>query len=74
MISSIPHLPCLIKSYLNSCLYDRFDYGGWGIRYNRKGTAYTIDGKLSLELKLISGENILVGIPKSSNFNDLKKI
>ena len=49
------------------------DYGGWGIRYSTKGTAYTIHGNQGLELKLISGKNILIGINKHSDLKHLKK-
>ena len=37
------------------------DYGGWGIRYGRKGKAYNIQGNLGLYLTLKSGKTLLIG-------------
>ncbi len=36
-------------------------FGGWGIRYGKTGTAYTISGKKALQITLDSGERILIG-------------
>lgn len=41
------------------------DYGGWGIRYGFKGTAYTINGNTGLSLTMKNGQNILIGINKN---------
>lgn len=40
------------------------DYGGWGIRYGRKGKAYNVSGNIGLQLYLKSGKNILIGTQK----------
>lgn len=48
------------------------DYGGWGIRYGKKGKAYTIGGKLGLSITLLNNKNILVGILNKNNYKSLK--
>jgi hypothetical protein len=40
------------------------DYGGWGIRFGKKGTAYTVRGRSGLLITLASGKNILIGTSK----------
>lgn len=47
------------------------DYGGWGIRYGIKGRAYIIHGSKGLNLDLINGENILVGVNSNSDLTSL---
>ena len=37
------------------------DYGGWGIRYGRKGKAYNVSGNRGVQLQLSNGERILMG-------------
>jgi hypothetical protein len=37
------------------------DYGGWGIRYGRKGKAYNVSGNRGVQLQLSNGEYILIG-------------
>lgn len=43
------------------------DFGGWGIRYGRKGKAYTVRGRHVLALKLVNGNRLFLGI---SNIQD----
>lgn len=50
------------------------DYGGWGIRYGKKGRAYTIGGKLGLSISLLNNKNILVGIQNEKNYEALKSM
>jgi hypothetical protein len=51
------------------------DYGGWGIKYNRHGKAYTLSGDKGLLLYLKSGKKILIGTQKDSELmNFLSKI
>ncbi len=38
------------------------DYGGWGIRLNKKGKAYTTSGTFGLQIKISEKRNILIGI------------
>lgn len=40
------------------------DYGGWGIRYGRKGWAYTAKGNQGIQIVLKNGKQILVGTQK----------
>ena len=39
----------------------RKDYGGWGIRYGRKGKAYNVSGNKGVLLTLKNGKNVLIG-------------
>ena len=40
------------------------DYGGWGIRFNKSGKAYTVSGKIGLQIDLSNGKSILIGTQK----------
>lgn len=40
------------------------EYGGWGIRYGRKGKAYNISGNLGVQLELTNGKFLLIGSQK----------
>lgn len=40
------------------------DYGGWGIKHNKHGKAYTLSGDKGLLLYLKSGKRILIGTQK----------
>jgi hypothetical protein len=40
------------------------DYGGWGIRFGEKGTAYTAKGNHGLSIHLVTEKNILIGTSK----------
>jgi hypothetical protein len=37
------------------------EYGGWGIRYGRKGTAYNVRGNMGLYLELRNRKTFLIG-------------
>ena len=37
------------------------DYGGWGIRYGRKGKAYNVSGNQGVLLTLKDGRTVLIG-------------
>jgi len=43
------------------------EYGGWGIRFNRTGKAYTVSGKIGLQVELFNGKKILIGTEKSDD-------
>lgn len=44
------------------------EYGGWGYKFGSKGgTAYTVKGKIGIQLVLKSGKKILVGTQKESD-------
>ena len=40
------------------------EYGGWGIRYGRKGKAYNISGNRGVQLELSKGKPLLIGSQK----------
>ena len=44
------------------------EYGGWGIRYGRKGKAYNVRGNKGLFVTLRNGRNIMIG---SGNHEEL---
>ena len=37
------------------------EYGGWGIRFNKSGKAYTVCGTTGLQISLLNGKEILIG-------------
>lgn len=37
------------------------EYGGWGLRYSWKGTAYNVSGNRGVKLVLTNGKRILIG-------------
>lgn len=48
-----------------SCTYSPLgDYGGWGIRFGKKGKAYNVSGNRGLQLELINGKRLLIGSQK----------
>jgi len=40
------------------------EYGGWGIRYGRKGKAYNVSGNRGVQLRLSNGKKLLIGSQK----------
>ena len=40
------------------------EYGGWGIRFGRNGTAYNVSGNQGIQLVLKNGKRILLGTGK----------
>lgn len=40
------------------------EYGGWGIRFNKSGKAYTVCGTTGLQISLLNGKEILIGTQK----------
>ena len=45
------------------------DYGGWGIRYGRKGRgkAYNVSGSKGILLTILNGSNVLIGSRDAEN-------
>jgi len=41
------------------------EYGGWGIRYGRKGKAYNISSNRGVQLSLSNGKLLLIGSQRS---------
>jgi len=44
------------------------EYGGWGIRYGRKGKAYNVYGCMGIEFELTDNKWILIGTQKPNEF------
>ena len=44
------------------------DYGGWGIRYGRKGRAYNVSGNRGVWVRLSSGGSIMFGSQRPEGF------
>jgi hypothetical protein len=40
------------------------EYGGWGIRFGRKGKAYNVSGNRGVQLELSNGARLLIGSQK----------
>lgn len=47
------------------------EYGGWGVRWGRNGTAYNVKGNKGLQLKFKNGDALLIGTQKPE---ELQKI
>lgn len=41
------------------------DYGGWGIRFGRKGMVYSMSGDRGVKLTLTNGKRVLIGSQRS---------
>jgi len=41
------------------------EYGGWGIRFGRKGKAYNVSGNKGVQLEFSEGKPLLIGSQKS---------
>jgi hypothetical protein len=41
------------------------EYGGWGLRWSWKGTAYTVSGNRGVQLELTGGKRLLIGSQKA---------
>ena len=46
------------------------EYGGWGLRFSRHGTAYIMRGKTGVQFELKNGKKILIG---SQSANELRQ-
>ena len=45
-----------------TCTYSPLgDYGGWGIRFGKKGKAYNVSGNRGVQLELSNGKGLLIG-------------
>ena len=49
------------------------DYGGWGIRYSFRGTAYNVFGNKGIQIELKSGKRILFGSQRAEEFEAILK-
>ena len=50
------------------------DYGGWGIRYGKKGKALNVSGKMGLKLDLKNGKHLLLGTKKEQELKDYLRL
>jgi hypothetical protein len=46
------------------------DYGGWGVRYGRKGKAFNVKGNMGLLLTLYGNKSILIGTQKENELSN----
>jgi hypothetical protein len=46
------------------------EYGGWGIRFSRKGRAYNVSGDRGVQLELTKGTPVLIGSQKAEQLAD----
>jgi len=51
--------------------YSITDYGGWGYRVGKNGTAYNTKGKYGLQLLLNNGARVMIG---TQNHEELQRI
>lgn len=66
-----------IKKCEARCYSPIKEYGGWGIRYGRKGKAYNVSGNRGVQLELFRGKHLLIGSQRPDELaqaiNDLLK-
>ena len=59
---------------IRSCKAVRYqpikEYGGWGIRFSRKGRAYNVSGDSGVQLELSTGKSFLIGSQKADQLAD----
>ena len=53
-----------LKNYYVRQYNPIWEYGGWGVRFNRFGRAYTVRGKYGLHLEFPNGKHLLIGTQK----------
>jgi len=46
------------------------DYGGWGVRFGRKGMAYNVSGNIGLLISRKNGKTILIGTQKPDEMKE----
>jgi hypothetical protein len=47
------------------------EYGGWGIRFNRKGNAYNVSGNRGVQLEFKQGRPLLIGTQRPEELADV---
>jgi len=50
-----------VKQYKVRTYRPIIEYGGWGIRYGRKGKAYNVSGNRGVQIELSNGKRLLIG-------------
>ena len=46
------------------------EYGGWGIRFSRKGKAYNVSGNRGVQLEFMEGRPLLIGSQRAEELAD----
>jgi len=57
-----------IKTYKKRRYHPIREYGGWGLRFGRRGRAYNISGKKGIQFELVNGKRILIGTQRPDEF------
>ena len=60
-----PHEVKVYESHTYSAIKD---YGGYGIRFGKKGKAYNVSGNRGIQFELLNGKKILIGTQKPEDF------
>lgn len=47
------------------------EYGGWGIRFGRNGTAYNVSGNIGLQLEFKDNKKVLIGTNKAKELAEV---
>ena len=50
------------------------EYGGWGIRFNKSGKAYTVSGNIGIQIQMSTGKGILIGTQQPNEFLQAMKL
>ena len=50
------------------------EYGGWGIRINKSGKAYTVSGNIGMQIQMSTGKGILIGTQQPNEFLEAMKL
>lgn len=48
-----------------------WEYGGWGIRFGKKGKAYTVRGNKGIQIELKNGKQVLIGTQQTEEIDKL---
>ncbi len=61
----VSHLQIIPLHNIKKCEIRQYrpvmEYGGWGIRYGRRGKAYNVSGNRGVQLELFQGKPLLIG-------------
>ena len=49
------------------------EYGGWGIRFNKSGKAYTVSGNIGMQIQMSTGKGVLIGTQQPNEFLEAMK-
>ena len=57
-----------VKVYESRIYSAMKEYGGYGIRFGKKGKAYNVSGNRGIQFELLNGKKILIGTQKPDDF------